>query len=225
MPAVKETVKQVGDIGVEKYKFGWSTDLETEKAPIGLSEDTIRFISHKKDEPKWMLDWRLEAYQRFQTMKQPNWAKVDYPDINFNDMYFYSAPKDIDGPASLEDVDPELLKTYDKLGIPLLEQEMLAGVKKNIAVDAVFDSVSVVTTFKDKLAEVGIIFCSISEAIREHPDLVQKYISSVVPKSEKEVPPASSTSTFKKWLDNPQLIAANDPADPLPVVIPFPISS
>ena len=184
MPAVKETVKQVGDIGVEKYKFGWSTDLETEKAPIGLSEDTIRFISHKKDEPKWMLDWRLEAYQRFQTMKQPNWAKVDYPDINFNDMYFYSAPKDIDGPASLEDVDPELLKTYDKLGIPLLEQEMLAGVKKNIAVDAVFDSVSVVTTFKDKLAEVGIIFCSISEAIREHPDLVQKYISSVVPKSD-----------------------------------------
>ena len=135
MPAVKETVKQVGDIGVEKYKFGWSTDLETEKAPIGLSEDTIRFISHKKDEPEWMLEWRLEAYQRFQTMKQPNWAKVDYPDINFNDMYFYSAPKDIDGPASLEDVDPELLKTYDKLGIPLLEQEMLAGVKKNIAVD------------------------------------------------------------------------------------------
>ena len=184
MPAIKETVKQVDDIGVDKYKFGWSTDLETEKAPIGLSEDTIRFISKKKNEPDWMLEWRLDAYQRFLSMKEPEWAKVNYPAINYNDMYFYSAPKDVDGPKSLDEVDPELLKTYDKLGIPLNEQEILSGVKSNIAVDAVFDSVSVVTTFKEKLSEEGIIFCSISEAIKDHPDLVKKYLSSVIPKSD-----------------------------------------
>ena len=184
MPAIKETVKQVDDIGVDKYKFGWSTDLETEKAPIGLSEDTIRFISKKKNEPDWMLEWRLDAYQRFLSMKEPEWAKVNYPAINYDDMYFYSAPKDVDGPKSLDEVDPELLKTYDKLGIPLNEQEILSGVKSNIAVDAVFDSVSVVTTFKEKLSEEGIIFCSISEAIKDHPDLVKKYLSSVIPKSD-----------------------------------------
>ena len=184
MPAIKETVKQVDDIGVDKYKFGWSTDLETEKAPIGLSEDTIRFISKKKNEPDWMLEWRLDAYQRFLSMKEPEWAKVNYPAINYDDMYFYSAPKDVDGPKSLDEVDPELLKTYDKLGIPLNEQEILSGVKSNIAVDAVFDSVSVVTTFKEKLSEEGIIFCSISEAIKEHPELVKKYLSSVIPKSD-----------------------------------------
>ena len=184
MPAIKETVKQVDDIGVDKYKFGWSTDLETEKAPIGLSEDTIRFISKKKNEPDWMLEWRLDAYQRFLSMKEPEWAKVNYPTINYDDMYFYSAPKDVDGPKSLDEVDPELLKTYDKLGIPLNEQEILSGVKSNIAVDAVFDSVSVVTTFKEKLSEEGIIFCSISEAIKDHPDLVKKYLSSVIPKSD-----------------------------------------
>tara|TARA_Y200000002_G_scaffold1267_1_gene1276 strand:- start:850 stop:2316 length:1467 start_codon:yes stop_codon:yes gene_type:complete len=184
MPAIKETVKQVDDIGVDKYKFGWSTDLETEKAPIGLSEDTIRFISKKKNEPDWMLEWRLDAYQRFLSMKEPEWAKVNYPVINYDDMYFYSAPKDVDGPKSLDEVDPELLKTYDKLGIPLNEQEILSGVKSNIAVDAVFDSVSVVTTFKEKLSEEGIIFCSISEAIKDHPDLVKKYLSSVIPKSD-----------------------------------------
>ncbi|MAU57029.1 MAG: Fe-S cluster assembly protein SufB [Rhizobiales bacterium TMED28] len=184
MPAIKETVKQVDDIGVDKYKFGWSTDLETEKAPIGLSEDTIRFISKKKNEPDWMLEWRLDAYQRFLSMKEPEWAKVNYPAINYDDMYFYSAPKDVDGPKSLDEVDPELLKTYDKLGIPLNEQEILSGVKSNIAVDAVFDSVSVVTTFKEKLSEEGIIFCSISEAIKDHPELVKKYLSSVIPKSD-----------------------------------------
>jgi len=184
MPAIKETVKQVDDIGVDKYKFGWSTDLETEKAPIGLSEDTIRFISKKKNEPDWMLEWRLDAYQRFLSMKEPEWAKVNYPAINYDNMYFYSAPKDVDGPKSLDEVDPELLKTYDKLGIPLNEQEILSGVKSNIAVDAVFDSVSVVTTFKEKLSEEGIIFCSISEAIKDHPDLVKKYLSSVIPKSD-----------------------------------------
>ena len=162
MPAIIEPVKQVDDSGVDKYKFGWSTDLETEKAPIGLSEDTIRFISKKKNEPDWMLEWRLDAYQRFLSMKEPEWAKVNYPAINYDDMYFYSAPKDVDGPKSLDEVDPELLKTYDKLGIPLNEQEILSGVKSNIAVDAVFDSVSVVTTFKEKLSEEGIIFCSIS---------------------------------------------------------------
>ena len=184
MPAIKETVKQVDDIGVDKYKFGWSTELETEKAPIGLSEDTIRFISKKKNEPDWMLEWRLDAYQRFLSMKEPEWAKVNYPAINYDDMYFYSAPKDVDGPKSLDEVDPELLKTYDKLGIPLNEQEILSGVKSNIAVDAVFDSVSVVTTFKEKLSEEGIIFCSISEAIKDHPELVKKYLSSVIPKSD-----------------------------------------
>ena len=184
MPAVKETVKQVDDIGVDKYKFGWSTNLETETAPIGLTEETIKFISKKKNEPEWMLEWRLDAYQRFLSMKEPGWAKVNYPAINYDDMYFYSAPKDVDGPKSLDEVDPELLRTYDKLGIPLKEQEMLSGVKSNIAVDAVFDSVSVVTTFKEKLSEVGIIFCSISEAIKDHPDLVRKYLSSVIPKSD-----------------------------------------
>lgn len=184
MPAVKETVKQVDEISVDKYKFGWSTDMDVEKSPIGLSEDTIRFISKKKNEPDWMLQWRLDAFQRFNTMSEPEWAKVNYPKINYDNMYFYSAPKNVEGPKSLDEVDPELLKTYEKLGIPLKEQEMLAGVKKNIAVDAVFDSVSVVTTFKEKLAEEGIIFCSISEAIQNHPDLVKKYLSSVVPKSD-----------------------------------------
>ena len=184
MPAVKETVKQVDEISVDKYKFGWSTDFDVEKSPIGLSEDTIRFISKKKNEPEWMLEWRLDAFHRYNTMIEPEWAKVNYPKINYDNMYFYSAPKNVEGPKSLDEVDPELLKTYEKLGIPLKEQEMLAGVKKNIAVDAVFDSVSVVTTFKDKLAEDGIIFCSISEAIQNHPDLVKKYLSSVVPKSD-----------------------------------------
>ncbi|MDB4831188.1 Fe-S cluster assembly protein SufB [Hyphomicrobiales bacterium] len=184
MPAIKETVEQVLDIDVDNYKYGWSTDLESERAPKGLSKDVIKFISNKKEEPEWMLEWRYDAYERFLTMKEPDWAKVSYPRMDLNDIYYYSAPKNTEGPESLDEIDPEILKTYEKLGIPLKEQEFLAGIKNNIAVDAVFDSVSVVTTFKDKLAEVGIIFCPISEAIKEHPDLVKKYISSVVPKSD-----------------------------------------
>jgi Fe-S cluster assembly protein SufB len=184
MPAIKETVEQVLDIGVDNYKYGWSTSLESERAPKGLSKDVIKFISNKKDEPEWMLEWRYDAYERFLTMKKPDWAKVSYPDMDLNDIYYYSAPKNTKGPESLDEIDPEILKTYEKLGIPLKEQEFLAGIKNNIAVDAVFDSVSVVTTFKEKLAEVGIIFCPISEAIKEHPDLVKKYICSVVPKSD-----------------------------------------
>ena len=190
MAAVKETVDQVKQIDVDQYKYGFVTDIETEKAPIGLSEDIIRFISAKKDEPEWMLEWRLDAYQRWLTMEEPTWAKLDYPKPQFNDIYYYAAPKVAEGPKSLDEVDPELLETYAKLGIPLQEQEILAGVSEEnrqyskVAVDAVFDSVSVATTFKEELHKAGVIFCSISEAIREHPELVQKYLASVVPVSD-----------------------------------------
>jgi Fe-S cluster assembly protein SufB len=183
MAAVEETVKQVKDLGVEQYKYGFYTDIESEKAPKGLNEDIVRFISAKKDEPEWMLEWRLDAYRRWLIMEEPSWAKVDYPKIDFDDLYYYSAPKNAnDGPMSLDEVDPELLRTYEKLGIPLREQEVLAGVQgARIAVDAVFDSVSVVTTFKEELAKEGVIFCPISEAIQTHPELVKKYLGSVVP--------------------------------------------
>ncbi len=185
MAAVKETVEQVKDIDVDKYKYGFSTDIEMVKAPKGLNEDIVRFISAKKEEPEWMLDWRLDAYQRWLTMSEPEWAKVEYKKPDFQDLYYYAAPKSTEGPKSLDEVDPELLETYAKLGIPLKEQEVLAGVQgARVAVDAVFDSVSVVTTFKDELAKAGVIFCSISEALREHPELVQKYLGSVVPKSD-----------------------------------------
>jgi Fe-S cluster assembly protein SufB len=185
MPAVKETVEQVAGIGVDRYKFGWVTDIESDKAPKGLDEDIVRFISHKKGEPQWMLDWRLDAYERWRTMVVPKWARVSYPPIDFEDLYYYAAPRRSPGPKSLGEVDPELLRTYEKLGIPLREQEVLAGVEgARVAVDAVFDSVSVVTTFKDKLAEAGVIFCPISEAVREHPELVRKYLGSVVPQSD-----------------------------------------
>ena len=181
MPAVSETIDQVASVAEQKYKYGFVTDIDTETAPKGLSEDIVRFISAKKDEPEWLLDWRLKAYRHWLTMTEPTWAMVGYPEIDYQDAYYYSAPKQAgDGPDSLEDVDPELLRTYEKLGIPLLEQEVLAGVK-NVAVDAVFDSVSVATTFKETLAEHGVIFCPISEAVREHPELVQKYMGSVVP--------------------------------------------
>ena len=181
MSAVSETVDQVAEVAEQKYKYGFVTDIDTETAPKGLSEDIVRFISAKKDEPEWLLDWRLKAYRHWLTMTEPDWAKVGYPPIDYQDAYYYSAPKSgDDGPDSLEDVDPELLRTYEKLGIPLYEQEVLAGVK-NVAVDAVFDSVSVATTFKATLAEHGVIFCPISEAVREHPELVQKYMGSVVP--------------------------------------------
>ena len=185
MAAVKETIDQVEEIDVDKYKYGFTTEIDMVKAPKGLNEDIIRFISEKKQEPAWMLEWRLDAFERWKTMAEPDWAKVTYKKPDFQDLYYYAAPKNTEGPKSLDEVDPELLETYAKLGIPLKEQEVLAGVEgAKVAVDAVFDSVSVVTTFKEELAKAGVIFCSISEAMREHPELVQKYIGSVVPKSD-----------------------------------------
>jgi Fe-S cluster assembly protein SufB len=179
MAASDSTVQTVKDI--ERYKYGFSTAIESDMAPKGLSEDTIRFISAKKEEPEWMLEWRLKAYRMWLTMEEPTWAHVKYPPIDYQDSYYYAAPKrPEDGPQSLDEVDPELLATYEKLGIPLKEQEYLAGV----AVDAVFDSVSVATTYKKKLNDLGVIFCSISEAMREHPELVKKYIGSVVPQAD-----------------------------------------
>ena len=199
MPAVQETVERVRSIDVDQYKYGFVTDIESEKAPKGLSEDTVRFISAKKNEPEWMLEWRLEAFKRWLTMREPTWARVDYPKIDYQNAYYYSAPKK-NVLASLDEVDPEILRTYEKLGIPLKEQEILAGVRKQgepsklddeatggefrsgrVAVDAVFDSVSVATTFKAELKKAGVIFMPISEALQEHPDLVKKYIGSVVP--------------------------------------------
>jgi Fe-S cluster assembly protein SufB len=178
MPAVIDTKEQIQSIAGEKYKYGFVTDIEMETAPKGLSEDTVRFISAKKEEPQWLLEWRLKAYRHWLTMAEPEWAKLDYPAIDYQDAYYYAAPKSQeDRPQSLDDVDPKLLETYEKLGIPLQEQRMLAGV----AVDAVFDSVSVATTYKGELEKMGIIFCPISEALQEHPELVRKYLGSVVP--------------------------------------------
>src|SRR6266436_1437285 len=199
MPAVQETVERVRLIDVDQYKYGFETLIESEKAPKGLSEDTVRFISAKKTEPAWLLEWRLGAYRHWLTMREPKWARVDYPAIDYQDMYFYAAPKQAVAPKSLDEIDPEILKTYEKLGIPLREQELLAGVvrqsdgqegggtadpARRVAVDAVFDSVSVATTFKHELKKAGVIFMPISEAVREHPDLVQKYLGSVVPTSD-----------------------------------------
>ncbi|MFZ4531881.1 MAG: Fe-S cluster assembly protein SufB, partial [Alsobacter sp.] len=182
MPAVQDTIDQVRAIDVDQYKYGFVTDIEVDKAPKGLNEDIVRFISAKKGDPEWMTQWRLEAYRRWLTMREPTWARVSYPPIDFNDLYYYAAPKQKVGPMSLDEIDPAILETYKKLGIPLREQEILAGVQTSkIAVDAVFDSVSVVTTFKEELKKVGVIFCSISEAIREHPELVRKYLGTVVP--------------------------------------------
>ncbi|UUP19352.1 Fe-S cluster assembly protein SufB [Nitratireductor thuwali] len=206
MPAVQETIDQVRKIDVDQYKYGFETLIESDLAPKGLNEDIIRFISAKKGEPEWMTEWRLSAYRRWLTLTEPSWARVSYPKIDFQDLHYYAAPKNTPGPTSLDEVDPELLRTYEKLGIPLKEQEILAGVRKpgetsptdgedgeadgnvygsgRVAVDAVFDSVSVVTTFKKELAKAGVIFCSISEAIREYPELVRKYLGSVVPISD-----------------------------------------
>ncbi|MBV8851148.1 MAG: Fe-S cluster assembly protein SufB [Methylobacteriaceae bacterium] len=182
MPAVRETVETVRAIEVDAYKYGFVTEIESDKAPKGLSEDTVRFISGKKNEPDWLTEWRLDAYRRWLTMREPTWARVDYPPIDYQELYYYSAPKSSEGPRSLAEVDPELLRTYEKLGIPLREQEVLAGVQNaRVAVDAVFDSVSVVTTFKEELAKAGVIFCPISEAVQSHPELVRKYLGSVVP--------------------------------------------
>jgi len=162
------------------YKYGFVTDIESETSPPGLSEDTVRFISEKKGEPDWLLAWRLEAYRAWREMESPDWAKLNIPAIDYEGATYYSAPKQQSGPSSLEEVDPELLKTYEKLGIPLHERAALAG----IAVDAVFDSISVATTFKAQLGELGIIFCSFGEAVREHPDLVRKYLGTVVPQND-----------------------------------------
>src|SRR6187549_446289 len=179
--ALRETTERVADLAGEKYKYGFITDIETERAAKGLNEDTVRFISGKKGEPEWMLEWRLEAFQRWKEMTEPKWARVHYPRIDYQDAYYYAAPKSQgEKPKSLEEVDPKLLETYTKLGIPLTEQKLLAGV----AVDAVFDSVSVGTTYKAELAKLGIIFCSFGEAVREHPELVRKYLGSVVPYSD-----------------------------------------
>jgi Fe-S cluster assembly protein SufB len=186
MPAVQETVERVRGIDVDQYKYGFETEIESERAPKGLSEDTVRFISEKKNEPDWMLEWRLGAYRRWLTMREPRWARVEYPAIDYQDLYYYAAPKAFKAPKSLDEVDPEILKTYEKLGIPLREQELLAGVvpaegSSRVAVDAVFDSVSVATTFKAELKKAGVVFMPISEAIREYPDLVKQYLGSVVP--------------------------------------------
>ncbi len=163
-----------------EYKYGFVTDIEMESAPKGLSEDTIRFISAKKNEPEWMLEWRLKAFAQWQKMTEPGWANIKYPEIDFQEVIYYAAPKQKVKPANLSEVDPELLRTFEKLGISLAEQKRLSGV----AVDAVIDSVSIGTSFKEQLAELGIIFCSMSEAIQEHPDLVRQYLSTVVPVSD-----------------------------------------
>ena len=194
MAAVQETIERVRGVDVDQYRYGFETLIESDKAPKGLSEETVKFISEKKNEPAWMLQWRLEAYRRWLTMTEPTWARVDYPKIDFQDLYYYAAPKPKKTVSSLDEIDPEILKTYEKLGIPLREVAMLEGVepkpgeedpaRRKIAVDAVFDSVSVATTFKAELKKAGVLFMPISEAIREHPELVQKYLGSVVPTSD-----------------------------------------
>jgi len=185
MVAVQETIDHVKEIDVDKYKYGFKTDIEMDMAPKGLNEDIVRFISAKKDEPEWMLEMRLDAFRRWQKMEEPDWARVNYPEIDFQDLYYYAAPKSTPGPKSLDEVDPELLETYKKLGIPLQEQAVLAGVEgAKIAVDAVFDSVSVVTTFREELSKHGVIFCSISEALKEYPELVKKHLGTVVPATD-----------------------------------------
>src|ERR1700726_558026 len=189
MAAVQETVDRVRRIDVDQYRYGFETLIESDQAPKGVSEDTIPFISAKTNEPAWMLEWRRKAYRRWLAMVGPKWARVDYPKIDYQDLYYYSAPKPKKTVSSLDEIDPEILRTYEKLGIPLREVEVLEGVvrpegERKIAVDAVFDSVSVATTFKEELKKAGVIFMPISEAIREHPDLVKKYLGTVVPTSD-----------------------------------------
>ena len=181
MAATEQTIEQVNALGNSEYKYGFSTNVEQIRPPKGLNVDTVKFISAQKNEPAWMLEWRLKAFQIFNNLQNPDWAKLNIPEINFQDYYYYSSPASLkDKPKSLDEIDPEILKTYEKLGIPLKEQEKLSG----IAVDAVFDSVSVATTYKKQLNELGIIFCSISEAVQTHPDLVKKYLGSVIPVSD-----------------------------------------
>ncbi len=188
----RETVETVQNMG--SYKYGWETEIEMEMAPKGLNEDIVRLISERNGEPEWMLDWRLQAFRRWQAMKQPSWGLLKIGPIDYQDQYYYARPKSMaEKPKSLDEVDPKLLATYEKLGIPLKEQEVLLGIEgaeataadaRKVAVDAVFDSVSVGTTFKEELARAGVIFCPISEAIREHPELVKKYLGSVVPQGD-----------------------------------------
>src|SRR5262245_21113845 len=202
MPAVQETVEQVRRIDLDPDKYGLETLIESEKAPKGHSQDTIRFISGKKNEPEWMLKWRLDAYRRWLTLSEPTWARVKYGPIDYQNIYYYAAPKKKAGPKSLDEIDPEILKTYEKLGIPLREVAALEGVQApvdgdglegeavngngygRVAVDAVFDSVSVATTFKEELAKAGVLFMPISEALQKHPDLVKQYLGTVVPISD-----------------------------------------
>jgi len=199
MPAVTETIDAVASVTEGPYKYGFETEIEMDFAPKGLNEDIVRYISAQKNEPQWLLDWRLKAFAMWKTMEEPRWPSVSYPPIDYQDSYYYAAPKQKAGPKSLDEVDPELLRTYAKLGIPLKEQAILAGVegagdsfadsaaeggRLPIAVDAVFDSVSVATSYKDRLAKEGIIFCPISEAVQNHPELVQQYLGSVVPQGD-----------------------------------------
>lgn len=191
MPAVTETRETVEKLAKSSYEWGFETDIEMDIAPKGLNEDTVRLISERKREPEWMLEWRLKAFRMWLEMKEPEWAKVSHPPIDYQDAHYFAQPKKKPGPKSLDEVDPELLKTYAKLGIPLHEQALLAGVegaedqkRLPVAVDAVFDSVSVATTFRKTLEEAGVIFCPISDAIREHPDLVKQYLGSVVPAAD-----------------------------------------
>ena len=181
MAATEQTVKQVNTLGDSDYKYGFSTEVDEIRPPKGLNEEIIKFISAQKDEPEWMLEWRLNAFKVFNKLPKPQWAKLNIPEIDYQDCYYYSIPKSLkDKPKSLDEIDPEILKTYEKLGIPLKEQKMLSG----IAVDAVFDSVSVATTYKKQLSDLGIVFCSISEAVKTHPELVKKYLGSVIPVSD-----------------------------------------
>lgn len=175
---LQQTQKQIDDYADQNYKYGFETLIESERSEKGLNEDTIKFISAKKREPQWMLDWRLKSFAKWKTMQDPTWANINFPKIDYQNIYYFSAPKGFENkPKSLDEVDPKLLETYKKLGIPLQEQKVLAGV----AVDAVFDSVSVATTYKGELEKLGIIFCSISEAIQDHPELIKKYLGSVIP--------------------------------------------
>jgi Fe-S cluster assembly protein SufB len=180
MSASLETQQAIRELSQEGYKYGFVSDIETDTAPPGLNEDTVRFISAKKAEPEWLLEWRLAAFRAWREMTTPEWAKVEFPPIDYQAASYYAAPRQQAAPKSLDEVDPELLRTYEKLGVPLREREILAGV----AVDAVFDSVSVATTFKGQLAELGIIFCSFGEAVKEHPELVRKYLGTVVPQND-----------------------------------------
>jgi Fe-S cluster assembly protein SufB len=194
MPAVTETLDTVQSVTQSGYKWGWETVIEMDLAPKGLNEDIVRLISSRKEEPEWMLEWRLKALRAWRAMEEPHWARVDHAPIDYQEIHYYAAPKKKQGPKSLEEVDPELLRTYEKLGIPLKERAILAGVEGTgeagdaaataIAVDAVFDSVSVATTFRETLRKAGVIFCPISEAVREYPDLVRKYLGTVVPISD-----------------------------------------